>query len=217
MAIGCAPTASHDLSVYVINEAGALDPTLNAAKAEAGAIWASAGVRLVWISPPIPLDEPVGRTVVVIIRRALSRPAKADPADAHAGSHPSIGWVRFGDDGRPGYIEVSFELLTSLVMSGSHLDKPVSAFPGLAPGLVGRGLGRVVAHEIGHWLMGRGHTRGGLMRPRFNIDDLIGSIVPHPPRTWTAATASRRLAQSSGCELDASPPSTLTQEPARSR
>jgi hypothetical protein len=216
-AIGCAPTASHDLRVYLVNEAGALDQTLNAAKAEAGAIWASAGVRLVWISPPVPLDEPDGRTAVVIIRRGLSRPAKADPADAHAGSHPSIGWVRFGDDGRPGHIEVSFELLTSLVMSGSHLSKPISALPSLAPGLLGLGLGRVVAHEIGHWLMGRGHTRGGLMRPRFNLYDLIGSNVPRLPRTWTAATASQRLALYSGCELDASHPSTLTQESANSR
>jgi hypothetical protein len=108
---------------------------------------------------------------------------------------------------------VSFELLTSFVMSGSHLNKPVSAFPNLAPGLLGRGLGRVLAHEIGHWLMGRGHTRGGLMRPRFNIDDLVGSIVPHLPRTWTAATSSLRLPLSSGCELDASHPSTLTLDP----
>jgi hypothetical protein len=92
MAIGCAPTASHDLRVYLINEAGALDRTLNAAKAEAGKIWASAGVRLVWTSPPVPLDVPDGRTVIVIIRRALSRPATVDPADAQPGSHPSVGW-----------------------------------------------------------------------------------------------------------------------------
>ena len=54
----------------------------------------------------------------------------------------------------------------SLVMSGSYMDKPISQLPLSTQGhVVGLGLGRVVAHEIGHWLMGSGHTEEGLMRP----------------------------------------------------
>ena len=43
---GCAPAASHDLRVHLINEAGAAQQTLVAAVAQAGSISASAGLRL---------------------------------------------------------------------------------------------------------------------------------------------------------------------------
>ena len=207
-ATGCAPAASHDLRVYLINEAGALQETLDDAKAEAGAIWASAGVRLVWTSPPVPLDVPDGRTAIVIVRRVVASPATVHAADSQVGTHSPLGWVNFGGDGRPGYVEVSFKALTSLVMSGSYLDRPISTTPSLVPQLLGRGLGRVMAHELGHWLMGREHTRQGLMRPGFNVSDVVGWNVPKLPRTWTAASSELRLALSSHCEPDASRPST---------
>jgi hypothetical protein len=208
--MGCAPAASRDLPVYLINEAGATQETLDAAEAEAGTIWASAGLRLVWTSPPVRLDVSDGRTIVVVVRRGLSRPATVDTADSQACSHPSLGRIRFGEDGRPGtLIEVSLQTLRSLVMSGSYFEKPISALPNLAQQhLLGLGLGRVVAHEIGHRLMGRGHTRQGVMRPAFNVRDLIGSKMPRLPRTWTAAGSEQLLPLSSRCELDASHPDT---------
>ena len=107
--MGCAPAASRDLRVLLINDA---------AEAEAGTIWASAGLRLVWTLPPVPLDITDGRTVVVIVRRALSLPATVDAFNPRARSHVPLGWLVFGEDGRPGIlIEVSFQALTSLVMS----------------------------------------------------------------------------------------------------
>jgi hypothetical protein len=160
----------------------------------------------VWTFPPVSLDTTDGRTVVVIVRRALSWPATVDALNSQARSHAPLGWLVFGEDGRPGnLIEVSFQALTSLVMSGSYFDKPISVLPGLAQvHLLGLGLGRVVAHEIGHWLMGRGHTKEGLMRPAFGVRDVIGSEVPPLPRTWTAAGSEPLLALSTRCELDAS-------------
>jgi hypothetical protein len=208
MPMACAPAASRDLRVYLINEAGAAQQTLDAAEAEAGTIWANAGLRLAWTFSPVPLDVSDGRTVVVVVRRGLSRPATLDAADSQGCSHPQLGRIRFGEDGRPGnLIEVSFLALSSLVMSGSYLEKPISALPKLAQtNLLGLGLGRVVAHEIGHWLMGRGHTPQGLMRPSFSVHDLIESKVPPLPRTWTAAGSERLLALSLRCEFDASHP-----------
>jgi hypothetical protein len=207
--MGCAPATSRDLRVYVINEAGAAQRTLDAAEAEVVAIWASAALRLVWTFPPAPLDVPDRPTVVVVLRRALSQPATVGAVDSQARFHPPLGQITFGDDGRPGnLIEVSFHALTSLVMSGTYFDRPISARSDLGPGLLGLGLGRVVAHEIGHWLMGRGHTKQGLMRPRFGVRDLVAPYAPRLPRTWLAAGSERRLALSSRCELDASHPGT---------
>jgi hypothetical protein len=206
--IVCAPAASRDLNVHLIDEVGADPRTLNAARAEAGTIWASAGLRLTWSGPPVPFDVTNGRTVVVMVRRALSRPLTLDAADSHACSHPPLAWLLFGEDGRPGHlIEVSFETLTSLVMHGSELGRPIPALPGRARmSLLGRGLGRVVAHEIGHWLMGRGHTQEGLMRASFSVRDLLEVNAARLPRAWTAAGSVLRLALPSQCEADASHP-----------
>jgi hypothetical protein len=217
--IGSAPATTRDLHVHLINEAGANPRTLHAAEAEASRIWASAGLRLTWTFPPVPFDVTDGRTVMVIVRRALSRPPTLDATDSHPCSHPPVGWLLFDEDGRPGnLIEVSFEKLTSLVMLGSHLDRPILALPGLARmSLLGRGLGRIVAHEIGHWLMGRGHTQQGLMRASLGVRDLLQSDAPRLPRAWTAAGSELRLPQSSRCELDALHFGTREAAPRRAR
>jgi hypothetical protein len=191
--MGCVPASSRALRIHVINEAGAAQQTLDAAQAEAATIWANGGLRLVWTFPPAPLELRDGQTVVVVVRRALSLPATTDGADLRTCAHPSLGQIRFGVDRRPAnLIEVSFRELMSLVMSGSYMDRPISEIPISAQRhVVGLGLGRVVAHEIGHWLMGSGHTERGLMRPRFNVRDLVGLKGPRLP------------ALSSRCELDA--------------
>ena len=203
--MGCVPASSRDLRVYVINEAGAAQETLDAAEAEAATIWVNGGLRVVWNLPPVPLDLQGGQTVVVVVRRALSPPATRDGADLRTCSHPSLGQIRFGVDRRPAnLIEVSFRELMSLVMSGTYMDRPISELPTYVQRhVVGLGLGRVVAHEIGHWLMGSGHTEQGLMRPRFNVIHLVGPNPPELPGTWTAAGSELLRARSSRCELDA--------------
>jgi hypothetical protein len=205
--IGCTAAAARDLHVHLVNEAGAAPRTLDAARTEAGAIWASAGLRLTWSVPPVPFDVMNARTVIVVVRRSLlGRPAM-DAADTHA-SHPPLGQLVFREDGRPGHlIEVSLEALTSLVMDGSQLERPIADLPDRARmPFLGRGLGRVVAHEIGHWLMGREHTRAGLMRASLGTRDLIDPGAAGLPRAWRAGAVVERLALSSRCERDVSHP-----------
>lgn len=200
--MGCVPASSRNLRVYVINEAGAAQETLDAAGAEAATIWVNGGLRVVWNFPPVPLDVQDGQTVVVVVRRALSTPATTDGADLRPCSRPALGLIRFGVNRRPAnLIEVSFRELMSLVMSGSYMDKPISQLPISTQGhVVGLGLGRVVAHEIGHWVMGRGHTEDGLMRASFSVRDVLDSRTAQLPRAWTAAGSELRLLLSSRCQ-----------------
>jgi hypothetical protein len=200
--MGSAPASSPDLRVYLINEAGVTPQTLEVAEAEAGAIWATVGLHLTWTSPPVPFRVAGG--VTVIVRRAMSPPAP-DATESRVCSHPTLGRVMFGEDGQAGnLIEVSFAAVTALVMRGSYMDKAIPELPDLARNrLLGRGLGRVVAHEIGHWVMGRGHT-DGLMKASFGVRDLLESRTGRLPRAWTAAGSELRLLLSSGCELVAS-------------
>jgi hypothetical protein len=198
-----------DLHVHLINEAGAAAATLDAAESEARRIWETAGLHLIWTSSPERTTLNDGDTVVVVVRFALHRPPGGRPAESLAASRPALGWIVFGDDGKPGnLIEVSFEALTSVVMSGERLGRHVRELPKTTQwSLFGCGLGRVVAHEIGHWLMGRGHTKAGLMRASFGGRDVLDPLLARLPDEWTAAGSKLRLALSSPCQLHASRPS----------
>lgn len=201
MSTDCPPSSSRGLRLYVINEASASAQTLDTAVLETTAIWATAGLHLTWTFPPAPLDLTDNQTVFVMIHRRLRRPPTIGVSPAKGPALPLLGQVPFGEGGPGNLIEVSFEAITSLVMSGSYMDNPIAKLPDfLQQFLVGRGLGRVVAHEIGHWLVGRGHMQEGLMRPAFGDRDLVEWNAPRLPRVWTAAGAGVPKALSSRCE-----------------
>jgi hypothetical protein len=201
MSTDCPLSSSRVLRLYVINEASASPQTLDTAILETSAIWATAGLRLTWTFPPAPLDLTDNRTVVVMIQRGLNRPPSLSAVPSKGHALPLLGQVPFGEDGPRNLIEVSFEAITSLVMGSLYLNKPVAKLPNfLQQALLGRGLGRVIAHELGHWLVGRGHMQEGLMRPAFGDRDLVEWNSPRLPRGWTAAGAGVLMARFSRCE-----------------
>ena len=206
MSTDCASFSSDVLRLYVINEASAPPRTLDTAILEAGAIWATAGLHLVWTSPPAALDLTDNRTVVVMIQRALKRSPttlREFPSDPNTSL---LGRVPFGEDGPGNLIQMSFEAITALVMGSSYMDTPVARLPDfLQQVLLGRGLGRVLAHEIGHWVVGRGHVHDGLMRRAFGERDLVQTNAPRLPRAWMAARPGVQLARPSRCASPADP------------
>lgn len=199
----CAQPSSSSPHLYVINEAGVNATALHAAIAEADAIWRTAGLNLTWTFPPATLDTADPRTVVVIVRRHLVKPAGLNGAGVAGHHRMPLGWVVFGEDGRPGrLIEVSLDTLQTLIGKGTFMDKPMSSLPEqvLIP-LTGRALGRVIAHELGHWLMGRGHTPIGLMRASFSFDDLADYTAPRLPREWKEGPLITQLTAAAGCTV----------------
>jgi hypothetical protein len=201
MSTDCPPSSSRVLRLYVINHASASPQALDTAILETSAIWATAGLRLTWVFPPAPLDLTDNRTAVVMIERRLKRPPTLSAVPSKGPAMPLLGQVPFGEDGPGNLIEVSFGAITSLVMGSSFLDKPVAKLPDfLQQVLLGRGLGRVLAHELGHWLVGRGHMQEGLMRPAFGDRDLVEWNSPRLPRAWTASGAGVLMARFSRCE-----------------
>jgi hypothetical protein len=196
----CAAASFRVVRLLVVNQAGVEPSALDAAAAEAGAIWAEAGVRLEWTFKPASFKRADDDTVVVVIRHALRTPPSAGRTEPSASD--ALGQVSFAVDGRPGdMLEVSFDAITGLVMAGSQFDRPIPKLP-LANqrALVGRGLGRVVAHELGHWLAGRGHVPFGVMKAGFDTRDLIASIMPLLPPAWRALVGGAVRARSSRCE-----------------
>jgi hypothetical protein len=170
-----------DVCIRVVNEADVSRQVLDEAQTEASAIWASAGVHVRWSSSHRPAILPDHcRLVTVVVRRTLTRPRLSTVADSQASSLPVLGRIIFDEQGQPGnLIEVSLSHLTRTVMSGSVIGVPVSDLPMFVQmTLLGRGLGRVVAHEIGHWFSGRGHTHDGLMQASFGSRELLAQTSP---------------------------------------
>src|SRR5262245_53363765 len=201
MSTDCPPSSSRGLRLYVINEALASAQAVDTAVLETTAIWATAGVPLTWTFPPAPLDLTDNGTVVVTIQRGLKRSPTLGTISSKGPTLPLLGQVPFGENGPGNLIQVSFEAIRSLVMGSTYMTTPVAKLPDfLQQFLLGRGLGRVVAHEIGHWLVGRGHIQEGLMRPAFGDRDLVEWKPPRLPRAWTAAGAGVLKVRSSRCE-----------------
>ena len=135
-----------------------------------------------------------------MIQRGLNRPPTLTAVHSNRPAMPLLGRVPFGEHGPGNLIQISFEAITSLIMGSSYMNTPVARLPGfLQRVLLGRGLGRVVAHEIGHWLVGRGHMREGLMRSAFDAGDLVEGNPPPLPRAWTIAGGGV-LSRSTRCE-----------------
>ncbi len=76
---------------------------------------------------------------------------------------------------RPGNeIRVSLDAARRLVAGIRVGGRSVAAWPALGETLLGRALGRSVAHEVGHYLLASSqHTDDGLMRPILVPDDLL--------------------------------------------
>jgi hypothetical protein len=125
-------------------------------KDEASAIWSVYGVELLWA------DSDVGaalRLDAVITRQ------QAGPVVAH--SHPVLGHATIDDSGVVrGPIHIWFDTIDSL------LRRRESSNPALYDREFARALGRVLAHELGHVLLGTCHDPDGLMRASFFGDDL---------------------------------------------
>jgi hypothetical protein len=192
-ATGCAPRAPRHLRVHLINDAGAVPRLLDDARAEVAKIWTTAALRLAWTAPPTSFDVTDPGTVLLIVRRALSSRSGVESGNSRAVPDPALGWVLFDGNDKRGFVEVSLDAITSVVMRGVYRDMPVPDLPRRAQtDLLGRGLGRVIAHEIGHWRMGREHTRRGLMKESLNPQDLIDWVAAPLPRGWTAGECGER-------------------------
>ena len=137
-------------------------------KKEAASIWESYGVWLQW--PPtqslmrcsstlasfdVQLDQPPGPARS--LRRTLGRTRLAVCAIDHA----------------PIYIDLK---ATTELLGSVSLERVIRLLgrPNVGPEHVGRALGRILAHEVGHVLLAaRDHQPRGLMRPSFAGADLL--------------------------------------------
>jgi len=133
-----------------------------AAAAEAAGIWAPHGVEIVVVDPGrlLPADT-------VVLRVAVGT--------APPGSSIALGEIGFDVDGMPGHLVTVFvDRVLRLLAEARVSGVPMAAWPpSFQRRVLARAIGRVIAHEIGHFVLRmRGHSRSGLMRVSLTAGDL---------------------------------------------
>jgi hypothetical protein len=145
---------------------------LRAMIAEADAIWTPHDVSLVWIVSETQNTFPEAQDRLTVVQELA--PASNAPGDA---LHRRLGSAQFVDANvaPDRTLRMSIEGIARMVDETRLMDRPVREWPrAVRQELTGRALGRVLAHEIGHYLLAwRWHTSTGLMRKTFDSGSLI--------------------------------------------
>jgi hypothetical protein len=124
---------------------------------EAATIWLREGVHLEWCSP-VEEQPRAGVALRVLVGRLLG-------AGGQGEAWP-VGELLPGQSGDRIAI-ASITAAQRVLDSSGRGAEPA----GLGEHRLGLVLGRAVAHEIGHYLLGRTHTRRGLMRAQIDASD----------------------------------------------
>jgi hypothetical protein len=171
------------LSLVWVNASGIVAPSiLDVAAREASAIWAGAGISLTWAhNGPGHRIHP--EEILVMVRERLARHPEAA---LRAGRRRTLGRIIRVSEERPGrVIEVALPAIVEAIQGESLFNERIASLPAVARDrILGRAVGRVAAHEIGHWLFGRGHAPSGLMRASIRRIDLVSVSAPALPDAW---------------------------------
>jgi hypothetical protein len=137
---------------------------------EATSIWKRSGVTVRWtldVDPVHPGDGPSDVQVIV---------SKVTGAAEGITARRPLAAIQFVD-GLPTTRITAFPREAEFILSGLYLDDRLLAHrpSALRERILGRVLGRAVAHEVGHFLFKTSqHTDHGLMRAHHRTDDLTG-------------------------------------------
>ena len=161
------PGPSYTVLLELCLESDVTRRTMELMRTEIERIWRPYGVAIEWEASA--LGGPDRQLHVTI------GDAELDVRAQSSGQLP-LAWILFTTPTRPlSEIRVSVNAARFLVAAVRIGWKPITSWPGrMREELLGRALGRSVAHELGHYLLAsRRHTETGLMRAVFRPNDLL--------------------------------------------
>jgi hypothetical protein len=134
--------------------------------AEADAIWRAAGVTIDWqVRQHEPLPDRARRARDPYVPAALRVIIDEAPGARQDGGMP-IGWVAFAGGDPEAELHVSHRNAVALLEAARQVSVSRNDMPPLeVEVLLGRAMGRALAHELGHYLFAsKSHTGRGLMQ-----------------------------------------------------
>jgi len=145
---------------------------LRAMTDETSAIWRPYNVRISWVARNLP-GSTGPEDVRIVVRLAQS--GNPSGFQVNAEGRPVLGAIGFVDGIPDGVITLSPEAIEAVILAIDWNGRPLTAWPiAVQEHLAGRAIGRALAHELGHYLLGEAaHTRVGLMRPSFKARELV--------------------------------------------
>lgn len=173
MALVLKPPGAVHVGVDITALAAMPPRQLRAMVREAGAIWEAYGVALVWgeagvAAPPLPDLQ---------VRLTVARDDSGDRLPSPPPGTRRLGavWFLGGRERAESTVVLSVEAVRRTVDEAPWATRRVADWPPpVREELLGRALGRVLAHEIGHCLLvWRAHTADGLMRAAFSGRALV--------------------------------------------
>jgi len=159
------PGQPHRLQVSLFNDAGVDSATLAEAQARASAIFSHSGIEVDWLvcGPADPSDFVPRRTACSALAWPSHLSVRIRPR-ALSVSAETFGQAFVNADGKGLYSNVYYQ---NLARSSGHRD--------LSDGEM---LGYVLAHELGHLLLGtNSHSASGLMQPHWDASTLRASAL----------------------------------------
>ena len=147
-------------------------PLIDAALREAADLWRESGVALTWSMGEDPAIDPAAYAATVV-RVTIDE----DPGPALGGCR-AIGWVSFeGTDPRP---EIHLSHKNALAGLAQATNDAVRYMPKTrVDAIVAVALGRTLAHELGHYLLGSAAHGVGLMQAEWSPEELFAGPRPY--------------------------------------
>jgi len=156
------PAASPLLHIALTFDAGAARSIEMAVTQEAARVWAAYGIEV--DGPPMTAG---GRPGTITLHVSMAR------RPAHGTNDQSLGSIVFHDGVPEPSISLYVASADDLISTAAEYD-PSHWPPAFHDELLGRVLGRALAHEIGHYVLRmRGHSTFGLMRAVHPIAELM--------------------------------------------
>jgi len=173
-----APSATPPLVVRVIASEDVRPQLVRKILTETEAIWRAAGVTISWLQAPrgaAPLTGPDPGPYVADVLRLNIGNASGTDNDPRDGRRP-LGWIVFDDTSTPQPdIYLSRSNAAAMLADARAVVGSVDLMPSEQRDmLLGRAMGRALAHEIGHYLLtSKVHTRSGLMKAVLTAAELF--------------------------------------------
>jgi hypothetical protein len=148
------------LRVIVEASTGIRGPLVDRTLTEAAAIWRSLGVTIEWDVPDPAHASNGGPGAEEDC--AVPHVAITDEVNTVPGGRTVLGWIMFTSPDAPDHVIHVSRAGASWLMATTPRVREAPLV--LQDRLIARALGRALAHELGHYLLGPGHTARGLMQ-----------------------------------------------------